>query len=805
MWLSRADSPTVGALQIVGLWSILGVQPLFSLLCAQTQILVVRHLEPGDLLTFTLIWCLAAPLPLVLTRSAAELLGSRVGAACQVLLVFGLNLLAGLLALRPSGLPGPLALTIATVLAGLFTTAYVRHAALRVATTASALLALLMPLFFLLATPISTVLFPATGVTMGGPVPSRTPVVVVLLDELPVFSLLDPEGNVDATTFPNFADLAAHSTWYTEATTVADFTENAVPAVVTGRYPQKGQLPDLNSHPHNLFTLLGGSYELKIVEMLTRLAPPSLVVNVKDSRSERLRSLLRDSGILYLHLLLPSDLAPWLPEVGQQWKDFGLGATAEDSRELYFRDFVASIGPSAEPTLYFLHVLLPHYPYQYLPSGKRYFTHERVEVDGGEWKTLPFGGNSFFWPDRWSAEEAYQRHLLQLGCVDLLLGELLDTLRSSGLFDSCLLVVAADHGASFRPETPHRRFNPANVAEVMRVPLFIKRPFQSQPERVGGVAETVDIVPTIADLLGIEQPWPMDGRSLREGAKETPRVVFSRDKTYEVAAQRLAGEASLRHKFATFGFPLDLFRVGPDPKWRGTSLADLPRGDPAPAVVEVDYPELFMRVDPASQDVPARVSGVLRFASPAARPDVAVAVNGVVQAVVKARPSRDQGRTYRWGAMVPEASLRAGANELSFLLLEHDLFRSVATAAARGYALDGDQLVTPEGDRLPLRPQSIQGRLDEVVARPDRVILKGWAADVAGARPADTIVFFEGDRFLLEGRTGRGRRDIADRFQKPALHVSGFVEEIPTSAAPLELTRLRAFAVLDGVAVELPR
>ena len=52
--------------------------------------------------------------------------------------------------------------------------------------------------------------FPFLRQTSSLPVP----VVVVVLDELPVASLMDGLGRVDAATFPNFGRLARRSTWY---------------------------------------------------------------------------------------------------------------------------------------------------------------------------------------------------------------------------------------------------------------------------------------------------------------------------------------------------------------------------------------------------------------------------------------------------------------------------------------------------------------------------------------------------------------------------------------------------------------
>ena len=65
---------------------------------------------------------------------------------------------------------------------------------------------------------------------------------------------------------------------------------------------------------------------------------------------------------------------------------------------------------------------------------------------------------------------------MQLRFTDRLLGELLRRLRTIGLYDQALLVVAADHGVSFRPDGPRRNVTPANVGEIGGVPLFVKAP-----------------------------------------------------------------------------------------------------------------------------------------------------------------------------------------------------------------------------------------------------------------------------------------------------------------------------------------
>ena len=106
-----------------------------------------------------------------------------------------------------------------------------------------------------------------------------------------------------------------------------------------------------------------------------------------------------------------------------------------------FREFVGTVERRAAPALWFKHVLLPHVPWQFYPSGRRYRLNAPEPIPGlnGE---LGFGVP-------WLVKVSYQRHLLQLGLADRLLGELLARLRRLDLYDDALIVVVADHGIGF--------------------------------------------------------------------------------------------------------------------------------------------------------------------------------------------------------------------------------------------------------------------------------------------------------------------------------------------------------------------
>ncbi len=106
-------------------------------------------------------------------------------------------------------------------------------------------------------------------VEVGAP----APVVMVVLDELPLESMLDVDGGIDRELFPNLAALADQSHWYRNTTTVSTSTWHAVPALLTGSMPEDGTLPISDSHPDSLFTLLGSSYDMHVTESVTRAVP----------------------------------------------------------------------------------------------------------------------------------------------------------------------------------------------------------------------------------------------------------------------------------------------------------------------------------------------------------------------------------------------------------------------------------------------------------------------------------------------------------------------------------------------------
>ena len=271
---------------------------------------------------------------------------------------------------------------------------------------------------------------------------------------------------INAFRYPNFAALARDSHWFRKTSTVAERSARALPAILTGRYTKDIAPPTAANYPENLFTWLAGNYELNSFENMTSLCPEELCREpIGRSFSERMRMTLSDLAFVYLHVILPADLAQTLPSVTATMRDFGAAkpsakaASPGGSRlRLGFSQFLNWIRPADGPVLYFMHTFVPHAPWTYLPSGKQYgpprFPHGISQK--GTWGS-----------DQWETVQGFQRHLLQTRYADRLLGTLLGRLREVDLYDRSLIIVTADHGLSFWPNESHRIVGEKNQADIL--------------------------------------------------------------------------------------------------------------------------------------------------------------------------------------------------------------------------------------------------------------------------------------------------------------------------------------------------
>lgn len=685
----RKAFPT-DALHIFILSSIGITRPLLDVLSRDPEFFVIRRSQPADIILLVLILSLLLPSVLILFEYLCGLLSQKLRKGVHVFTVAILASLIFIILIKWIGLSGLTGFLLGFASGIIAAILYVRKEEVRLFCTFLFPAPLFIAILFLSNASISKLLSSNEDSIPLVKVNATIPVVLLILDEIPVTSLMNDQLEIDAIRYPNFDRLAQQSTWYRNATTVSDRTNDSVPAILTGNYPDVSLLPTVLDYPRNLFTLLGGSYKMVVFESGTKLRPERLGIGEKEKENtkERIRSMLMDLSAVYLQILLPPVLAENFPSVAQTWRDFWQEGKEKEIRENYkgrgdkFRSFIDSIHANEGPVLYFLHTVLPHGPWQYFPSGSEY-NYARLAPLTNEDRG-----------DTWSGDEAtiirsFQRHLLQLGYVDTMLGETIDKLKATALFDRSLIIVVGDHGISFRHGEERRNITKSNYQDIMPVPLFIKQPFQNTGYISDENVQTIDILPTIANVLGIVLPWHVEGRSIQGGetSELKKKVIIS---SMNGSGQRMefdpdmnlrSGNLSRMLNLFGYGDSFDaLFMIGPRPQIIGKKLKDLQSSRESMVFVELNNAKFFENVDSKMQFVPALVTGRLFFRHPAPEDyAIGIAVNGTIRATTRTFPI--DGSTRGFAVIVPEIAFRPGRNEVGFISIDPDsnLFKVIKT------------------------------------------------------------------------------------------------------------------------------
>ncbi len=725
-------SAATAALHVSALWAIAVAQPLFDLLARSPEFFTAHRAAGADIFLLTAGLTLLGPLIAGALLGIAALWSIRLRRAATLAFVAVLLGLIAVQVLKQTVADRAAVAVPAAALAGLAgAVAYQRTRWAQLLASWLAIALITVPLLFLTRPPIRRLITPgaaSTPVSSPRPTGALTTIVIVVLDEVPLASVLDDRGCIEERHYPNLARLAREGIFFRNATTVSDYTRWALPALVTGRYPRPELAPSSRDYPDTLFTLVAPTHHLEVSETVTGLCPDALCAQAEGDSSSRLGMMANDLFIVYLHIVLPGRLRAGLPALTDDWARFGAAGESQrkamtaarrrraairrraddvilrvSDRAASARRFVRGIGADdPQPAVYFLHSMVSHTPHLFLPSGKLNATwSEALRLP----RAVP-GKPSEPWPDdEWLVAQSYQRHLLQLGFADRIIGELIAQLERVGLYDRVMIVVVSDHGATFRPGLPRRDYTERSAGEVMRVPLLIKFPLgiptnavkttDVDGQRVSDVnVQTIDITPTVAHVAGVRVPWRTDGRSLLEPSRSSGKVIYfdSARQVVEVAGEGPDMEAALQWKRALFD-PADPYRVPRTDAFGelvGRPVRDLEVGGGG-GEVYVDYLSDFENMNVSDESVAFDIAGRFRQAQASSATYVAIAVNGVVQAVT---------RTWRlspadWLATPPLSVWRNGRNTLDVFVVSHSpqgpVLRRSAIRPGRADSPSGDE------------------------------------------------------------------------------------------------------------------
>lgn len=825
------------ALHLFTLCSLAFAKPIFDVTARDAAFYVVRGSRPADITTLIAILSVLIPACLAAIEFLFRLFGRRLHLSVHFLLVgLLISLYAAPLVKHLKIADGYLAVSVISACGVCGAALYARTQAFRRLLSLASPLVLILPLTFIFGSQVGQILLPDGFISSHNQdttkqiyLKKKPPIIFVQLDELPVVSLLDAKGNLDAKRFPNIAEFAKTSYWFRYTTTVSSETTSAIPAILTGISPNRKLLPNITDHPNNLFTMLSKDYKFNVHELATYLCPEELSSRYKGAQpfESRIHALLSDLSIVFLHVILPNTFTHNLPLITNQWGNFGKivlepekGAakvpTGEDlvkrihshlgeDRAAYYHKFVSSIDGRRD-TLNFIHLMLPHNPMEYLPSGKKHslFT----EIEG-----VSRVDDRFIGPQG-LVDQFHYRHLLQLAYVDHLLGELIKQLKDKNLFEESLIIFLADHGASFTSNEYNRRLSDTNIGDLIFVPLLIKTPGQKEGIIRDEPATTVDILPTIATVLGTKIPWPTSGTSLLE-PQPTPVATRSflnqEGKVYHFPYTKLLHLRETAHlrNIKLFGLNDDtsnLFWFGKYRSLLGKPSAEI-KTEAGDFTVETDQRKLFDYVDLKSNFVPAKINGKLFLKnSGSAAPSIAISVNGIIQGVTDTYLT-NKGLVF--STVIPDTSFRQGKNDVAFYLIrtgsngQHSLIST--ESSSQSYILKSDEIVVSGARHIPIAINALQGMVDDITLNQtnrNNLNISGWAVNAEKSKPADVILLFVNGIFFNSYKTDAFRPDIAKVFKTKKLDHCGFSDIIPAKLIP-NFQNIRVFAISDNIASEL--
>lgn len=748
---------TIG-LEVLGLASVAITLPVFSTLGEGAAFLVAHAAQPQHIIVFALTLYLLPAAVLVLIYAVLRLVSSS---ASRIFIALVCCLLVSLWCLTLlSGAATAVAVTAALLLGILSAYLYLSRAVFRDFLRLMGILSPAVLLMFLVFSPVNKLLTNGSGDAAGQGAARDVPIVMLLLDELSLYGLVDPDGEIDAGRLPGFARLASLSTWYDNATTVSVQTETAVAGILSGMRPKQGTQPVYSEFPRNLFSLVQASHEVHALETLSRLCPRAVCSSQagRAPTSFDMSAFIRDLKVVWLHAVLPAELAQQrLPSIADKWRDFGEALESpsakkgaggmqlvvqdlERNQQRRFDDFLAGINSEMGVELHYAHVLFPHVPWAFLPDGTVY---------NGRMVPGKSSNRRYDWRDsQYLVDHGVLRYGLAIQYLDKQIGRFLDTLERSGRLDDMLVIVLADHGIAFAPGQPRRTPSAVTVADVAHVPLFIKYPEQKTAVRDSRPVETIDILPTVADILGISLAGTMDGQSLRSDA---PR----RHKRTILEASAALADIDANMDVATARQRIHRVLIAGKNAQEAIGLgAGRPYfGQPNPNVEVKQGPELYLEsaawyagVGLQSGFLPARLTGTIAGLPVGAT--VLIGLNGTI-----AGSGEIFDASGDLSVMLDPRQFKAGSNELrAYLLRDTDSPVELKVVSdVSGWALSSENgIVVAVRDEAGVEyaaDASLSGKASFGASRTmDR--LRGWACDESGHQAPIRVLLVEGERVL---------------------------------------------------------
>ena len=303
-------------------------------------------------------------------------------------------------------------------------------------------------------------------------------------------------------TTPNLDRLASDGISFSNCFSPAPYTRAGIPSILTGR------LPDHHGVTGGGAVLARG--ETTIAELFAERDLPTraAIANLNGSEIYAL-----DQGFIEFrnHMLV---------EEGRS-ADITLGENSfhQPSADEFTARVRGWLDTDANgPAFYYLHYLEPHPPFDPPPEYRKRWIDPAYDGIFASGITKYLIQETKGEIEASEADRAAVRALYDasLAYADAQFGDVLDELRTRGLYDDAWIVVTSDHGEAM---WQHGEFghNLQLFDEMLNVPLIVKPPkgVAARSRIEPALVSTLDILPSLVEWCGLGAPLePIDGRAL---------------------------------------------------------------------------------------------------------------------------------------------------------------------------------------------------------------------------------------------------------------------------------------------------
>jgi len=180
-------------------------------------------------------------------------------------------------------------------------------------------------------------------------------------------------------------------------------------------------------------------------------------------------------------------------------------------------------------------------------------------------------------PEHWQTFEDHYDGELRQNDADL--QRLWTALKQKGLTKDLLFAFTSDHGELFNDRKEGRCWHKSPYESLLHVPLVIRYPGRVAKRVVRSDVRTIDLYPTIMDLLGTSTPQPVNGVSLlpliRKAGAHLPSISFSKS-SGDIVSYRKAPYKLIYARNGADGPQYELYHLKNDP----TELKNLANSRP---------------------------------------------------------------------------------------------------------------------------------------------------------------------------------------------------------------------------------